>query len=427
MKRRIAYLVALILALTLFLGGCASGPREATPLAIANTSGTTTVDGTDVPYEYDGEFYILAGDMLFHTLEDLRSYVSSPFGDTSLQAAQTAEPDGVLNPGNQWPQGRIPYQIKDFSSSSAEYNAIEMSMVHWEQETGIRFYPSSTNGDRLVISRYSASNCEGSATVGFGDSSVQPANVMRISSGCVGSGDRRPFMLAIVRHELGHVIGFFHEHQRKDRDNHVNYNPENVIDSNYARSQFVRLYDTSNSFIPVGYDFDSIMHYDPYAWSLNPGNTNFRTLERIGNPSYALGSSTVSGADVYSTERYYRGENPCGYLNTSYPANCRRLGGDLSSTDTVDYFEFTNSTANRQHLGWLISDDYHPDPTKANLSYQLELQQLSGGTWKVLASTSSSQGSYVSLSRSLNSGSYRWAFKRVSGTGFYDFYRTYEP
>jgi len=102
-----------VLTLAVFLGSCASEPRDSVPLASTNTSGTTNVNGIEVPYEYDGEFYILAEDMLFYTLDDLRSYVTSPFGDDGgLEAAQTVEPepDGFLVEGRQWPNRQRLYR-----------------------------------------------------------------------------------------------------------------------------------------------------------------------------------------------------------------------------------------------------------------------------------------------------------------------------
>ena len=59
----------------------------------------------------------------------------------------------------------------------------------------------------------------------------------------------------IILHELGHLIGFYHEQQRPDRDDYIEVIEEN-IEPRYLQ-QFVK-----GSFRTYGpYDFDSIMHY----------------------------------------------------------------------------------------------------------------------------------------------------------------------
>ena len=37
----------------------------------------------------------------------------------------------------------------------------------------------------------------------------------------------------IVVHELGHVVGFWHEHTRPDRDRHVQIIRDNIMKGNY--------------------------------------------------------------------------------------------------------------------------------------------------------------------------------------------------
>ena len=64
-----------------------------------------------------------------------------------------------------------------------------------------------------------------------------------------------------------HVLGFFHEHQRSDRDDHVTIHPELIKDPNFSRMD--KLNWCKNETLPLvwedmgsPYDFASIMHYD---------------------------------------------------------------------------------------------------------------------------------------------------------------------
>lgn len=66
-----------------------------------------------------------------------------------------------------------------------------------------------------------------------------------------------------------HVVGFFHEQSRTDRDEYVEIQWGNIELSNIG--QFGK-YSTMNS-VNLPYDYDSIMHYDPYAFSRNGRKT----------------------------------------------------------------------------------------------------------------------------------------------------------
>ena len=66
-------------------------------------------------------------------------------------------------------------------------------------------------------------------------------------------------------HELGHVLGFMHEHQRPDRDKYLKVYPQHAGDMAYSYAKL--------SFGPLdkksAYDFMSIMHYWNKAYSVN--------------------------------------------------------------------------------------------------------------------------------------------------------------
>jgi tolkin protein len=63
----------------------------------------------------------------------------------------------------------------------------------------------------------------------------------------------------IVVHELGHAVGFWHEHTRPDRENHVDIIRENIMTG--QEYNFNKLTPDEVNSLGEAYDFDSIMHY----------------------------------------------------------------------------------------------------------------------------------------------------------------------
>ena len=71
---------------------------------------------------------------------------------------------------------------------------------------------------------------------------------------------------AALLHELGHTIGFFHEHSRLDRDNYIRIMYQNI----HPRYEiyFAKHAPTDIDSLGVPYDYDSIMHYsERVCWS----------------------------------------------------------------------------------------------------------------------------------------------------------------
>ncbi|RXG55218.1 Zinc metalloproteinase nas-12 [Armadillidium vulgare] len=69
-----------------------------------------------------------------------------------------------------------------------------------------------------------------------------------------------------ILHELLHVLGFEHEHTRRDRDNYITIYFANVMEGkklNFKKKK--------SNFITFGvsYDYESIMHYDKFTFSKN--------------------------------------------------------------------------------------------------------------------------------------------------------------
>ncbi len=65
-------------------------------------------------------------------------------------------------------------------------------------------------------------------------------------------------------HEIGHAVGLWHEQTRLDRDQYITINWSNIA----AASQY-NFNKRDNGYDVGPYDYDSIMHYDSYAFSTN--------------------------------------------------------------------------------------------------------------------------------------------------------------
>ena len=71
---------------------------------------------------------------------------------------------------------------------------------------------------------------------------------------------RLSVQLGLPVHEIGHAIGFWHEHVRPDRDNYVRVNNSYIywwVMDNFEKLN-KSVIDTVNA---VPYDYGSVMHY----------------------------------------------------------------------------------------------------------------------------------------------------------------------
>lgn len=155
-----------------------------------------------------------------------------------------------------WEWGVVPYEIAP-NFSDAEKLRIRQAMDIWGRTAPLTFVPRTTQTGFLAVTRDQLSGPEASpcfaATVGHRLGTMQRLNLG--SDGCQSIGT--------MLHELGHVLGFHHEHQRADRDTYITIDIGNVPGE--ARYAFDRY-----NFPTFGpYDFGSIMHYGAGYFALD--------------------------------------------------------------------------------------------------------------------------------------------------------------
>ncbi|GIY57597.1 zinc metalloproteinase nas-14 [Caerostris darwini] len=72
-----------------------------------------------------------------------------------------------------------------------------------------------------------------------------------------------------VIHEFLHALGFWHEHSRSDRDDYIEILWGNVM-SEEKQTNFAKHLPEALNFLKFPYDYQSVMHYDAYAFSKSP-------------------------------------------------------------------------------------------------------------------------------------------------------------
>jgi hypothetical protein len=131
-------------------------------------------------------------------------------------------------------------------------------------------------------------------------------------------------------HELGHTVGLWHEQSRPDRDTYVNVLYQNIIKG--SRFNFDQVLDNSQT---LGlYDYASVMHYIPFAFTRNGGPT----IESIpaGIPLSNLTGYTA--ADLDGIDRLY-GAAPTMVTITSNPPGLQVIvdGQTITTPQTFNF------------------------------------------------------------------------------------------
>lgn len=145
--------------------------------------------------------------------------------------------------GDLWLDGVVIYEI-----SGADAGLVAAAIRHWETRTAIRFREDPSAFDRLSF-------IDAGACWSYVGRTGGP-QLLSLNFDCA---------LGSAIHEIGHAVGLWHEQSRKDRDAHVEIVTANILpDQRHNFEQHIL------DGIDLGtYDYGSIMHYPPLAFSRN--------------------------------------------------------------------------------------------------------------------------------------------------------------
>lgn len=173
-----------------------------------------------------------------------------------------------------------------------------------------------------------------------------------------------------ILHEMGHIIGLYHEFQRADRNNYVTVNYNNAIKGSWGNFEIL-----ANEVQILGpYDYASVMQYPAYSFSRNGGPV----IETIpaGMPlggSEGMPAQTIadySAGDKETIERLY-GAPPTMVTVTSNPTGLK-VEVDGKTVTTPQTFAWTlNSTHTLSVPGFVqnLSGDIQNSTTPATFYY----------------------------------------------------------
>jgi len=170
-------------------------------------------------------------------------------GELSAQSESAAihVARGVSKP-RPWPGGIVPYDVSQLNTAQQE--KVALAMKRWE-DTGanIRFVLRSNQTEHVFFTGKTDAGNNASHT-GFKRGVRTEIN---ITSFWWRQAEWMP------AHELGHALGFHHEHQRWDRDAHVTIHYQSIKE---GRSHDYDWIPRTNWLVTsTPYDVRSIMHY----------------------------------------------------------------------------------------------------------------------------------------------------------------------
>ena len=154
-----------------------------------------------------------------------------------------------------WPDGIIPYEIEPGFTARALQD-IEAAIHEWNSRTVLSFVARTTESSFVQFRPRSSAPSRPvcSAAVGYRATGAR-AVWLRSPQGCGMRG---------TVHEIGHVIGLRHEHQRKDRDRHIQLSE--ALLTGPSRYSYSNIRPVSGR-----YDYASVMHYSGGIDSIPPG------------------------------------------------------------------------------------------------------------------------------------------------------------
>lgn len=224
-------------------------------------------------YRIAGELAIAEGDIVIGSAEEMEN----PLRRAVVLARGT---------GSRWKSGTVYYTIDPGISSELKQKILGAIAHYKEKTSAVKFVARGSQADYLTFT---------------------PAPASDLCASPIGKYSGQQFIylgelcsMGNAIHEIGHTLGLYHEQSREDRDKYIDVHFEN-IDSESAEN-FDRVYFQAQDLST--YNFGSIMHYGPFAFSKNGNPTITKkdgTTESFGQRAGLNAGDIASIGKLYSS------------------------------------------------------------------------------------------------------------------------------
>lgn len=168
--------------------------------------------------------------------------------------------------GSRWPDGIVPFEVDEnlpFKNKLSVFQAIAL----WQEKSNLEFIELNSKNRNQFGSYISFIPAEGTTCSSYVGRQGGKQEI-NLSPRCTTMN---------TVHEIGHAVGLWHEQSRADRTNYITILFEN-IDEDHLYNFDQHLTDGKDH---GDYDYDSIMHYGPFAFSKNGQKTIIPLVENI--------------------------------------------------------------------------------------------------------------------------------------------------
>ncbi|MBV8327873.1 M12 family metallopeptidase [Chryseobacterium sp.] len=224
------------------------------------------LEGQEITYERKNGMNFFQGDIVLSD-QQLSGGLSANKGGASL---------------SRWPGGKIYYTVAN-NMGSINANKITTAVNEYNAKTNTQWIPRTNQTNYVEFIFGSSSGSDGWAHIGY-QGGKQTISLDQYIS--VGS----------VIHEMGHTVGLYHEHSRKDRDQYVSIQWNNIQDGQaYNFNQY-----TSGTDIGP-FNINSVMMYWPTSYSKN----GLPTIKKADNTNFTYSRTGFTTGDINTINTMY--------------------------------------------------------------------------------------------------------------------------